>query len=259
MSMYSHADDGHLRGGRRSQRVRRRRGAATAPRAPRRPRGRADRRLERGRAARRPPAPSAPARGPGRRADHPRGAGRPRRRRARPAARSVGRHRGGARTGHRRHRLRRRLPAHRRRGVGAASTAVRTPVPGPTASPSFPASARDCAAPPGSRCPAATRRSRRSPWSPRSPAGLVTPDVVVVAASGTSGAGKAAKPHLMASEVVGNLSAYGVGGAHRHTPEITQNLAGAHRRPRSRSASPRSWSRRRGASSRPARLRCAAR
>ena len=57
-------------------------------------------------------------------------------------------------------------------------------------------------------------------------AGLVTPDVVVVAASGTSGAGKAAKPHLMASEVVGNLSAYGVGGAHRHTPEITQNLAG---------------------------------
>ena len=30
----------------------------------------------------------------------------------------------------------------------------------------------------------------------------------------------------MASEVVGNLSAYGVGGSHRHTPEITQNLAG---------------------------------
>ncbi|MGI8645727.1 MAG: N-acetyl-gamma-glutamyl-phosphate reductase [Nocardioides sp.] len=56
--------------------------------------------------------------------------------------------------------------------------------------------------------------------------GLVTPDVVVVAASGTSGAGRAAKTHLMASEVVGNLSAYGVGGSHRHTPEITQNLAG---------------------------------
>ncbi len=57
-------------------------------------------------------------------------------------------------------------------------------------------------------------------------AGLVEPDVVVVAASGTSGAGKAAKPHLLGSEVMGNASAYGVGGAHRHTPEIVQNLAG---------------------------------
>ncbi|MDX6373200.1 MAG: N-acetyl-gamma-glutamyl-phosphate reductase [Nocardioidaceae bacterium] len=55
--------------------------------------------------------------------------------------------------------------------------------------------------------------------------GLVENDVVVVAASGTSGAGKAAKPHLLGSEVMGNASAYGVGGAHRHTPEITQNLS----------------------------------
>lgn len=55
---------------------------------------------------------------------------------------------------------------------------------------------------------------------------LVEPDVVVVAASGTSGAGKAAKPHLLGSEVMGNASAYGVGGVHRHTPEITQNLSG---------------------------------
>ncbi|MFC5179709.1 N-acetyl-gamma-glutamyl-phosphate reductase [Nocardioides taihuensis] len=55
-------------------------------------------------------------------------------------------------------------------------------------------------------------------------AGLVAPDVVVVAASGTSGAGKAAKPHLLGSEVLGNASAYGVGGVHRHTPEIVQNL-----------------------------------
>lgn len=54
--------------------------------------------------------------------------------------------------------------------------------------------------------------------------GLVVPDVVVVAASGTSGAGKAAKTHLLGSEVMGNASAYGVGGVHRHTPEITQNL-----------------------------------
>jgi N-acetyl-gamma-glutamyl-phosphate reductase len=56
---------------------------------------------------------------------------------------------------------------------------------------------------------------------------LVDPgDVVVVAASGTSGAGKAAKPHLLGSEVMGSVSAYGVGGTHRHTPEIVQNLSG---------------------------------
>ena len=50
-------------------------------------------------------------------------------------------------------------------------------------------------------------------------------DLVVVAASGTSGAGKALKPHLLGSEVIGNVSAYGVGGTHRHTPEIVQNLS----------------------------------
>jgi N-acetyl-gamma-glutamyl-phosphate reductase len=60
--------------------------------------------------------------------------------------------------------------------------------------------------------------------APAVAAGLVAPDVVVVAASGTSGAGKAAKPHLLGSEVMGNASAYGVGGVHRHTPEIVQNL-----------------------------------
>jgi N-acetyl-gamma-glutamyl-phosphate reductase len=62
-------------------------------------------------------------------------------------------------------------------------------------------------------------------------AGLVQPDVTVVAASGTSGAGKAAKPHLLGSEVMGNASAYGVGGVHRHTPEIVQNLSGVHGSP----------------------------
>jgi N-acetyl-gamma-glutamyl-phosphate reductase len=56
-------------------------------------------------------------------------------------------------------------------------------------------------------------------------AGLVEPDVVVVAASGTSGAGKAAKTQLLGSEVMGNASAYGVGGVHRHGPEIIQNLS----------------------------------
>jgi N-acetyl-gamma-glutamyl-phosphate reductase len=57
-------------------------------------------------------------------------------------------------------------------------------------------------------------------------AGLLEPnDVVIVAASGTSGAGKGLKPHLLGSEVMGSMSPYGVGGGHRHTPEIRQNLA----------------------------------
>ncbi|RIV37738.1 N-acetyl-gamma-glutamyl-phosphate reductase [Micromonospora radicis] len=53
-------------------------------------------------------------------------------------------------------------------------------------------------------------------------AGAAAPDdVVVVAASGTSGAGRAAKTHLLASEVMGDLSPYKVG-AHQHVPEIKQ-------------------------------------
>lgn len=54
--------------------------------------------------------------------------------------------------------------------------------------------------------------------------GLVAPDLTIVAPTGTSGAGKSLKPHLLGAEVLGNASAYGVGGAHRHTPEIEQNL-----------------------------------
>jgi N-acetyl-gamma-glutamyl-phosphate reductase len=56
-------------------------------------------------------------------------------------------------------------------------------------------------------------------------AGLTDPEVVVTAVSGTSGAGRAPKPHLLGAEVMGSLSAYGVGGVHRHTPEIAQNLS----------------------------------
>ncbi len=53
-------------------------------------------------------------------------------------------------------------------------------------------------------------------------AGLADPaDVVVVAASGTSGAGRAAKLHLLGTEVMGDLSPYKVG-AHQHVPEIKQ-------------------------------------
>lgn len=56
-------------------------------------------------------------------------------------------------------------------------------------------------------------------------AGLAEPEAVIVAASGTSGAGKALKPHLLGSEVMGSMSPYGVGGGHRHTPEMIQNLS----------------------------------
>ena len=59
-------------------------------------------------------------------------------------------------------------------------------------------------------------------------AGVLEPDdVVIVAASGTSGAGRSLKPHLLGAEVMGSMSPYGVGGAHRHTPEIVQNLSAA--------------------------------
>jgi N-acetyl-gamma-glutamyl-phosphate reductase len=61
--------------------------------------------------------------------------------------------------------------------------------------------------------------------SPALAAGIVAPDVVVTAVTGTSGAGKSLKPHLLGAEVMGSLSAYGVGGVHRHTPEIAQNLS----------------------------------
>ena len=49
-------------------------------------------------------------------------------------------------------------------------------------------------------------------------------DVVVVAASGTTGAGRNAKISLIASEVMGSLTSYKFGGVHQHTPEIEQIL-----------------------------------
>ncbi|KIQ19691.1 N-acetyl-gamma-glutamyl-phosphate reductase [Rhodococcus sp. MEB064] len=61
--------------------------------------------------------------------------------------------------------------------------------------------------------------------APAVAAGIVEPRVTVVAVSGTSGAGKAPKPDLLGSEVMGSVRAYGIAGAHRHTPEIRQNLS----------------------------------
>ena len=55
-------------------------------------------------------------------------------------------------------------------------------------------------------------------------AGLVEADVTVVAVSGTSGAGRAAKVDLLASEVIVSARAYNIAGVHRHTPEIAQGL-----------------------------------
>ena len=54
---------------------------------------------------------------------------------------------------------------------------------------------------------------------------LVEPAVTVVAVSGTSGAGRAAKIDLLGSEVIGSARAYNIAGAHRHTPEIAQGLS----------------------------------
>ncbi|HVT22833.1 MAG TPA: N-acetyl-gamma-glutamyl-phosphate reductase [Mycobacteriales bacterium] len=63
-------------------------------------------------------------------------------------------------------------------------------------------------------------------YAPLLIAGLVEPtDLVVVAGSGTSGAGRAATVAQLASEVMGDLSAYKVGGTHRHIGEIRQSLS----------------------------------
>ncbi|MFB8246266.1 N-acetyl-gamma-glutamyl-phosphate reductase [Streptomyces sp. NPDC001046] len=56
---------------------------------------------------------------------------------------------------------------------------------------------------------------------------LAEPEAVVVAASGTSGAGKTPKSDLLGSEVMGSMRPYGVGGGHRHTPEMAQHLTAA--------------------------------
>jgi N-acetyl-gamma-glutamyl-phosphate reductase len=50
-------------------------------------------------------------------------------------------------------------------------------------------------------------------------------DIVVVAASGTTGAGRSAKINLIGSEVMNSLTSYKFGGVHQHTPEIEQTLS----------------------------------
>lgn len=60
--------------------------------------------------------------------------------------------------------------------------------------------------------------------SPAMAEDLIEPAVTVVAVSGTSGAGRAAKADLLGSEVIGSARAYNIAGTHRHTPEIAQGL-----------------------------------
>ena len=56
-------------------------------------------------------------------------------------------------------------------------------------------------------------------------------DIVVVAASGTTGAGRSTKINLIASEVMGSLTSYKFGGVHQHTPEIEQAISAVAQRP----------------------------
>lgn len=50
-------------------------------------------------------------------------------------------------------------------------------------------------------------------------------DIVVVAASGTSGAGRKPSEALLATQVMGSISAYKAGGVHQHIPEMEQSLS----------------------------------
>ena len=119
-------------------------------------------------------------------------------------------------------RPRRRPPAARPGRLGQVLRRAARRRPGRTACPSCPAS--------GTQIAASTRVAATGCYAvatilalaPLIGEGLARPDdVVVVAASGTTGAGRALKNHLLASEVMGDVSAYKVG-AHQHTAEIKQ-------------------------------------
>jgi len=63
-------------------------------------------------------------------------------------------------------------------------------------------------------------------------------DIVVVAASGSTGAGRNAKINLIGSEVMGSLTSYKFGGVHQHTPEIEQALSAVAQKPANISFTP---------------------
>ncbi|MEH0146674.1 N-acetyl-gamma-glutamyl-phosphate reductase [Corynebacterium sp. Q4381] len=58
-------------------------------------------------------------------------------------------------------------------------------------------------------------------------AGVAKPDLRIVSVTGVSGAGKKASVAMLGAETMGSLKAYSTAGAHRHTPEIKQNVAEA--------------------------------
>lgn len=58
-------------------------------------------------------------------------------------------------------------------------------------------------------------------------AGLADPDLRIVSVTGVSGAGKKASVAMLGAETMGSLKAYSTSGAHRHTPEIAQNISEA--------------------------------
>jgi N-acetyl-gamma-glutamyl-phosphate reductase len=94
---------------------------------------------------------------------------------------------------------------------------------------------------PGARSAISTSRRIANPgcyptsvalaFAPLLAAGLAETYVVVVAASGTSGAGRKPSGALLATQVMGSMSAYKVGGSHQHTPEMEQSLSAAARSP----------------------------
>ena len=103
-----------------------------------------------------------------------------------------------------------------------------TPERGPTGCRNSPASATPCKGAKRIAVPGCYPTSALLALTPGFANRLLQPDdVVIVSASGTSGAGKAAKVNLIGSEVMGSMSPYGVGGGHRHTPEIEQGLSNA--------------------------------
>ncbi|MFM8842796.1 MAG: N-acetyl-gamma-glutamyl-phosphate reductase [Actinomycetota bacterium] len=62
--------------------------------------------------------------------------------------------------------------------------------------------------------------------APAARAGVIdTSDLVVVAASGTTGAGRTSRVNLSASEIMNSMTSYKFGGVHQHTPEIEETIS----------------------------------
>ena len=113
------------------------------------------------------------------------------------------------------------------RPPGRPTTAARTPAAGPTGCPSCPAPAARSRRHPG-REPRLLRHHGRPRPGAAADAALVEPaDVVVVAASGTSGAGAVGQGRPARQRGDGRASSYKAGGVHQHTPEMEQSLSAA--------------------------------